>query len=317
LQWSQLSPGAQQWDRVEAVSILPGGQLIAGYFAEASEQNVITKLDQEGTKLSAFSIPGSAGEAEIRQLFIAPGSEDRLNILSLPSLGPRVSAWTGEEALLWEHDLPSPNTMFAVGLGLHTDGRIYVQTRDTTTDMLYTYVMNSEGSIEASFAGIPGADTDSYLGLNMALTPNGDILIVGWDTDYQDFVRRVSPEGMLLWAHDLDVDQGHAYSVSATSSGDLYAVQDQVLSKFSPDGALLWESSLSGDGLQVATTKEQAIVSIRKDGIGELLQFSSDGELLHSVGLGGEFTIIPVLTADDNCTVAIGAASGHIAYLSE
>ena len=92
----------------------------------------------------------------------------------------------------------------------------------------------------------PGDD----LAIRAVEAPGGDLYVAGWSEELGALVRRLAPDGSVLWTRAFEGvwDSSGAYDVVVAANGDAlvcgFIDGNSWVARLSPVGALVWESSV-------------------------------------------------------------------------
>ena len=247
--------------------------------------------------------------------------------------------------LLQERTWGGPDRDGANGVAIAGDGSVYVTgvTRSFGAGgddaLLLKYDANGVLQWQRTYGTAPDAENSgSETGIDVAVAPDGTMVVLGNYRDGNIFVAKFGPAGNLIWDRTWGGDQEGASAIAIAPDGTIYVSGitfsfdvdqgDAFLVSFSPGGTLNWQRTWGGPFFDVARG-----VAVATDGgifiTGETVftanaafavKFAADGSVIWQrewglVGKGGfpeddDTDGNAVAAAPDGGAYVVGASTG-------
>jgi uncharacterized delta-60 repeat protein len=234
----------------------------------------------------------------------------------------------------------------AVAVAVDADGRLavagFIMLDDGTIDaMVWSFEPDGELRWAHQHDGA-GASVDAAI--EVAFTPNGDIVTVGYASseiqanDWDIWIRRLTPDGTEVWTVLREAEGGdRAQALAVLPDGDLVVggfvyvpgnTWDAWLARYSGAGELVWERSDDGPGgfadavNDIAVTPDGTLIVggynfVEDEGFDAFVRhYDGDGELIwtHDIRGSGTVTLDDGTTrgADDSIAAVAVDQLGHV-----
>ncbi|MCD6372751.1 MAG: hypothetical protein J7L37_04295 [Thermococcus sp.] len=302
----QKTYGGDGWDEATAVAVAPNGDIIVtGSFT--------MRLDANGNVIWAKNVPGKAVVLAKNGDIIVTGStwgssagSGDFWVLGLDESGELE--WRGDYG-----EYGTPVSAVVVG------GRLIVAG--------FSWIMGISYDSEE-----PGLKQVSTWGNDVAVTPEGDIIVVGWiekeTTNGKDmWILSLSPDGSENWERTFGFEGDETATAVVTSPDGGIFVTGNFTIRLDEHGNLVWISSqrgvdisLSGEGnLIVLSPSYQQFENNKMSSRFEIVKMDSSGRVLWKREFFDEKNAIRVskmAVTPDGDIVVVGSSAANIGYSS-
>ena len=281
--------GEDNW--AYAVAVAPNGDIIVAGTLKLSRYAIVLRLNTDGSVKWA--------------MMYSSGRENRASAVAIAENGDIIVAGSTEGSNTYGYD-------------------IWVFRLDSEGNVKWGKIYGGSGDDGHS----PDSDYYEKDGMDVALAPNGDILVIGeadgFHADYPyygSWILRLDDNGDVMWHR---IYEGNAHAIAVAENGDII-VSGSSLLRLSPEGDLKWSKALEGRDIEVLPNGTAILVNdsmVARFSVEDVPEYSgwepwSDARAwVHEIDDPWEFQVNPTEVMALSAKVGISGTNARIMNIS-